>query len=353
MNLSAHYTPRADLILFTRQLALMIRAGMPLVTSITSLRNQLRSKTLQNALRSVEETIHDGNSLASGMRCNPHCFPSFYTTLISAGEHAGILDQTLETLGDQLEAQRALYSRLIRAALYPLIVCTTLALVVLFLITWVIPRFAELFADSGVELPWLTRTLITVAQWGSENILIGLSLAPCLTIMLLLNRARRHSRARGLERILTKIPLVRRLLRAKHSSECACLLAALVRVGIPVIEALRITSHTFQSTMPADALSRIRDDVSDGLSLSAAFKQAAYFPDMLANLIEVGELSGNLESMLTKAAEFYRQEVDHTLDATKQLAEPILILLIGLIVGVTVLALYLPIFQLGELTGLQ
>jgi type II secretory pathway component PulF len=308
---------------------------------------------LRHALNTVLETVHEGGSIATGMRRTPQCFPPFYSTLVAAGEHAGILDQTLDTASDQLESQRALRSRMIRAAVYPAVVCTTLAAIMLFLFTWVVPTFEELFAESGVPLPWLTKAVLSVSATISDYWLLGLVIAVTAVAVSIWHTKRAKGNSGRIERLLFRIPVWNTLLRAKHTSECAALLAALTRVGIPLLEGLAITAHTVQSSLAHTALLRVSSEISEGRSLSTAFKESQYFPEMLCQLLEVGESSGNLEPMLHKAAAFYRAEVEQTVDTLKQLVEPALILMIGALVGTTVLALYLPIFQIGELAGMR
>jgi type IV pilus assembly protein PilC len=341
--------PLTEILLLTRQLALMLRAGIPISAAIGILSQHKRSSAARAALCSLREAIEQGESIAAGMRLSPHYFPTFYSTLVAAGEHAGILDQTLDTLGDQIQAQRALRSRIIKAAIYPVVVCLGLMATMTFLLLWVVPTFEELFAESGVPLPWLTRFVLSLSrnlsQFGPLATLTILAVAWSVVWWF----KSRGSAGAIFERLTTRLPLWRNLLRAKHSCEVSGLLAALIRVGIPILEGLAITAQTIPSERARAALLRIRNDVGDGHSLCAAFKSSEYFPELLGDLIEVGEISGSLELMLIKAADFYRAYVDQNIDTLKQLVEPALILIIGALVGVTVLALYLPIFQIGEL----
>lgn len=343
-----------ELIIFTRQLALMLRAGITITSALNLLVQQEHSAPLYTALNTLRERILEGESIASGMRFSPNCFPPFYTTLVAAGEHAGILDQTLDTLSEQLEQRRELRSRMIKAAIYPAIVCTTLAAITVFLLTWVVPTFEDLFKESGVPLPWLTRAIISLSTLLSKYWLGLLALLLTLPAAIILRRrAGPRPIASKLEMLAKRIPIWRTLIRAKHTSECSTLLAALIRVGIPVFEGLKITAQTTQSPRVNSALEQVRHEVSEGKALSAAFKESRYFPELFSHLIEVGESSGKLEPMLIKAAEFYHAQVEQTIDTLKQLVEPALMLLIGVIVGTTVLALYLPIFQIGELAGMR
>jgi len=351
MNLTTRRLPLSELALCTRKLALMVRAGVPLVSALEHLSSHKSSQLLKSALGTTYKTILEGGSIASGMDRTPNCFPRFYTRLVAAGEHAGILDCTLDTIAEQLEGQHTLRKRLIRAAIYPAVVCITLATVVIFLLAWVIPTFEELFAESGVPLPWLTRILLSMSRYMLDYWLIGaIALALGFSLVAWLGANSPKSRSH-ICKLVSRIPVWRSFIRARDTSECSALLSALIRVGIPIMEALAITTETIQSPITAQALGRVRDHVSEGHPLSAAFRATQHFPDTLSQMIEVGESSGQLEVMLAKTAAFYRAELDHGLETLKQLIEPALILVIGAIVGTTVLALYLPIFQIGELAG--
>lgn len=343
--------PLADLLLFTRQLALMVRSGIPIPAALNTLSSHAHSPKLREALNSLRDGLYEGDSLAAGMRRNPQLFPIFYTALVAAGEYAGLLDYSLETISEQLESQRALRSRMIRAAIYPAIVCFTLAVIVVCLLTWVVPIFEQLFAESGVNLPVLTRWLISLSHWVVHYWPIGLLLLVAGIGSSVWSPPCRQTFRKVLQHFGGSLPGWRKLRRARDASECSSLLAAFTRVGIPIMEALAIAVETTQSTQTRTALEQVRLEVGDGRTLSAAFRESQHFPELLSQMIEVGEASGHLESMLTKSSTYYQVEFEQAIDALKQLLEPALMLVIGLIVGITVLALYLPIFQIGEVAS--
>jgi type IV pilus assembly protein PilC len=241
---------------------------------------------------------------------------------------------------------------MIRAAIYPAFVTFILTVIVTFLLVFVIPTFEDLFNENRVALPWLTQQVIHLSRWMSRA--STLSIAPTLVISLtiLLWRARGNPRLiRAINNASSRIPIWASLTRAKIVSECSSLLASLTRVGIPILEALTIISETVQNETAKSDLERIRSEIIEGNSLSTAFKKSRHFTGLFANLIEAGENSGQLETMLNKAALLYREELEQTFELLKQLAEPALILAIGVVVGTTVLAIYLPIFQIGDLSG--
>lgn len=340
-----------ELEVFTRQLALMTRAGIPILPALAMLRRQTKTQAFRESLARLEESISDGLSIAQSMVNQTRCFPKFYTSLIAAGEQSGILDQTLDTIALELRSRRILRSRILRAAIYPAFVITTLITIVAFLLICVVPTFEDLFNENGAPLPWLTQKIINLSRLlnSSSTSFITLTI---LALAPLFQRARYSARITHIAYdISCRIPLWRSLTRAKLACECSSLLASLTRVGIPVLEALKITGETIQNATTKRELELIRSQIIEGNSLSAAFKNSKHFPELFVNLIEAGESSGQLEAMLSKAAALYHEELEQAFELLKQLIEPALILAIGAVVGAVVLAIYLPIFQIGDLSG--
>jgi type IV pilus assembly protein PilC len=224
---------------------------------------------------------------------------------------------------------------------------------VIFLLTWVIPTFEELFHESGIALPWLTQAVIgasrsTVAQWP----LLLLILGGLITISTL--SYRRSPAVRTLAaRALLAAPVIKELTRKRYAYECTNLLAALLRAGIPIIEALEILTQTVRNSLVSCDLRRTHIELHEGLSLSASFERSRILPRMVSQMVSIGETSGHLEEMLAKTSSLFLQEVEETIETIKQLAEPALILLIGIVVGTLVLAIYLPVFQLGDVSGIR
>jgi len=341
-----------ELEIFTRQLALMTRAGIPILGALAILRSQAKNLAFRGVILRVEEAISEGLSISRGMSSETKCFPRFYITLISAGERAGILDETLDTIADELQSRRILRSRMLRAAIYPAFVTATLTAIVTFLLVFVVPTFEELFNENGVALPWLTKQVINLSRCMTSTSTLSGALALTIGLSIILWRARGNPRLiRAINNTSSRIPIWASLTRAKIVSECSSLLASLTRVGIPILEALTITSETVQNETAKSDLELIRSEIIEGSSLSMAFKKSRHFTGLFANLIEAGENSGQLEKMLSKAAVLYREELEQTFELLKQLAEPALIIAIGVVVGTTVLAIYLPIFQIGDLSG--
>ena len=353
MPLFQQLPSRKQLSLWMRQLATMLRAGVPIIMALSTLKQQTSQRALKIATDKVLLAILEGGSLAHGFARSPRVFSPLMVSLIAAGERAGILEHSLETICRDLEEKRALRGRLMRAATYPLIVLGTLGLVVTFLLIWVIPTFEDLFHESGIALPWLTQAVIgasraTVDHW-------PMLLLTLLGGVVIAGLAYRNS---GTFRIAAagaslSVPIFRQLNRKRYAYECTTLLASLLRAGIPIIEALEILTQTVQNIVVSRDLNRTRADLHEGLSLSASFERSQIFPPMVSQMVSIGEASGHLEEMLSKTGALFRHEVDESIETIKQLAEPALILLIGVVVGTLVLAIYLPIFQMGDVSGFR
>jgi type II secretory pathway component PulF len=329
----------------------MTRAGVPVVTALKLLKRQALSSNQRDVLGALLNSIIDGGSISQGMALQGAYFPQFYVTLVAAGERAGILDQALEAVANELSSQRILRGRLIRAAIYPAFVIVTLCAVVTFLLVCVVPTFADLFAENGVALPWLTQKILRLSQLIASAWMLVPTFILLIILCLAWGSKHPYFVSETFIRISIKAPVLHKLIKAKLACQFASLLGSLTRVGIPIIEALTIVSETTQSPLTTQEISRIRSEIIDGQSISAAFRNSHIFPDLVSNLIEVGESSGQLDNMLGNIASIYREELNQACDLLKQLVEPTLILLIGLVVGTAVLAIYLPIFQIGDLAG--
>jgi type IV pilus assembly protein PilC len=353
MRLSRNLPSQKQLSLWMKQLATMLHAGVPIIIALSTLKQQTSQRALNAATDEVLLAVLDGDSLAQGFARNPTIFSPLVVSLIAAGERAGILEHSLETICRNLEEKRALRSRLLRATTYPLIVLGTLAFVIMFLLTWVIPTFEDLFHESGIALPWLTQAVIkasrvTIDHWA----LLLLTVVSLCTGGALIYRRSKSIRTFAATASLST-PLLKDLNRKRYTYECTTLLASLLRAGIPIIAALEILTQTVQNSRVSHDLTRTRSDLQEGLSLSASFARSQIFPAMVSQMISIGEASGHLEEMLAKTGALFRQEVDEAIETIKQLAEPALVLLIGIIVGTLVLAIYLPIFQLGDVSGIR
>jgi type IV pilus assembly protein PilC len=340
-----------DLFLFTRQLATMLGAGIPLLRALETLRSQATNSSLGIAISDCITHILEGHSLSEALNRHRQIFSTFYCSLVAAGERAGILESSLDTLASSIQASQALKKEIRGAMLYPILVVTVLAIVVSFLLIWVIPTFEELFAEAGASIPWLTQVVLTTSRCALEYgpHLLGAALAIAFAITFC--GSHNAQIRRRFDGMIARAPYLHRMIRARAAAQTTQTLAALTRAGIPILEALAITSEVVTNTHIQEDLRKIRFELGNGLSLSTAFARCHLFPPMLAHMIEIGEESGRLEEMLHKAALFFEEELRRALQTLMQAAEPLLVTLVGLVVGIFVVALYLPIFELGSLAG--
>lgn len=323
-----------------------------MVRALGILEQQSSCKTLQDAIVKARHTIQDGGTITEAMRQSPNVFNTIYTSLISAGERTGTLEHSLETICKNLETTRLLRTRMMTAAMYPLIVITTLIVITLVLLIFVIPTFEELYAESHAELPWLTRAVLTLSNTllGYWHLWLIVILFSCVAAVY---SARSVGRKRHLRAILERMPIARSFTRRKNASQWAGLLSSLIRAGIPILEGLAITRDTMGSSEAALHIERMRERLLEGYSLSQSLGENTVFPTLVSHMVAIGEETGQLESMLSKTASFYEQELEASIEKLKQAAEPCLVLMIGAIVGTLVLAMYLPIFQLGEVAQIR
>lgn len=330
----------------------MVSSGIPFARALFILEQQSSCKALKEAACNVRHAIQDGETIANAMRRSPRVFNDIYTSLISAGENSGTLENSLQTLCASLQAWRMLKSRMMTAAMYPLIVLATLAVVTILLLVFVIPTFEELYAESHTQLPWLTRAVLLISRTFLEYWHIGILVVALTFVVTAYTAGLRQSKNR-LHAFVAKMPIIRPLLQNKYAAQWARLLSSLVRAGIPILDGLAIARDSMDDIEAARQIESMRERLLEGHSLSQSCTGNSIFPPLVSQMVAIGEETGQLESMLSKTASFYEQEMETTIEKLKQAAEPCLVLMIGAIVGTLVLAMYLPIFQLGEVAQIR
>lgn len=338
-----------ELLTLTRHLSAMLGAGIPIITALTICAERCADKNLSEALIDTRELVRNGATISDSLERHPNVFNPIYRAMVKAGESAGILEESLHRMGTDLAAQIALRRHLMSAALYPAVVLVTLIIITLLLLIWVVPTFEELFADSGARLPWLTQMVVSlshlVSSYGPFVALLGGVSTACV--------ARHYERSTRLKEhvsdLAVRLPLLRQLLTLRLSARLSSTLGALIQSGIPIIDALATTCSVVGSTRVAKELERARNEIANGSYLSEALRDSsAICPDVI-HYVTVGEHAGRLEVMLLRCAEQLEQDLRDLVTRLQQMIEPALLLSIGVIVGTLVLAMYLPIFQIGEL----
>lgn len=338
----------ADIAIFTRQLATMVKSSIPLVQSLNIMVGSTGSAPLRGLILKVRDDIAAGHGLADSMARHPRQFDSLYCSLIAAGENSGTLDTMLERLAGYQERSEKLKARIRKALTYPLaVVCVALAVTVI-LLTRVVPTFAATFAGLDAELPWFTQFVLRLSDLAVARWQTGLMIAAAIAVAAFWLPRRFHKAAETRQRALLLIPMIGPILRHAAFARFARTLATLFRAGAPLTEALESVAEATGNVIYARATRDIRDDVRDGQSLAGAIRASGLFPPMLEQLVSIGEESGALDAMLDKCATFFEEDVESRVDRLTALLEPFIMATLGLLVGGLMIAMYLPIFRLGS-----
>ena len=334
-----------DIAIFTRQFSVMIDAGLPLVQCLEILGTQQDNANFQKVLLGVRQDVEGGSSLADAMKKHPQAFDNLYTNMIAAGEAGGILDTILKRLAVYIEKNVKLKSQVKSALIYPVAVVTIAGLVVGVILWKVIPTFAALFAGLGAQLPLPTRIVIGMSNW-LVRLLPGLVVGSIVGVILLRRYYATHKGRRVIDGLLLKIPVLGMLLQKISVARFCRTLSTLMASGVPILDGLEITARTSGNAIIEDAIMVTRKSVEGGQTLAQPLKGTGVFPSMVVQMISVGEQTGALDTMLSKIADFYEDEVDTAVGNLMTLMEPLLILFLGTVVGGIVISMYLPIFDL-------
>jgi type IV pilus assembly protein PilC len=336
-----------ELSVFSRQLSVLIDAELPLIQSLNILAEQTKNKYFTKVITTVREDVEAGSTLNQAMRKFPKAFDDLYCNLIASGEQSGSLDIMLRRLAEFIEKIVKLRSKVKQAMIYPSAIVSFAILVAIFLLWKVIPVFAQIFLELGAELPGLTAGVIALSQFVSKYIVfIFLGL---IALVVGFTYFRRTQQGRWIvDRWLLKMPLFGDILRKVAISRITRTLSTLVAGGVPMLESLRITSTTSGNVILEASVMQARQLVSEGKSLTESFRETGQFPFMLTQMVSVGEATGTLDEMLTKLADFYDEEVDNAVSALLSILEPILMIVVGGMVGALIVSMYLPIFSLMQ-----
>jgi type IV pilus assembly protein PilC len=331
--------------IFTRQFSVMIDAGLPLVQCLEILGSQQESKPFKRALIQIRQDVESGSNLADSMRKHPKVFNDLYTNMVAAGEAGGILDTILQRLATYIEKAVKLNSQVKSAMIYPVAVISIAGLVVMVILWKVIPVFASLFKGLGAELP--TPTLVVIAL--SNFIADFWWLMIIVTFATIFSLRKYHNTYKGkrvLDGLLLKFPVLGGLLRKIAVARFCRTLSTLTASGVPILDGLQITARTAGNSIIEDAIMATRKSVEEGKTISEPLGDTDVFPSMVVQMIAVGEQTGAIDTMLSKIADFYEDEVDIAVAGLMKLLEPILIAFLGVAIGGIVIAMYMPMFTL-------
>ena len=337
-----------DLALLTRQLATLSRAGLPLDEATSTVARQSEKPRLKSLMLGVRARVMEGHSLAEGLGKFPHVFPELYRATVSAGEQAGHLDNVLERLADYTEARQLLTQRIQLAMFYPAILTIMSILVVAALLGYVVPQVVTVFEDMGQTLPLMTRILIGISDFLRDYfaiMFVGIIGLVGIAVYVLRKPGPKHQ----FHNFILKVPAIGRFIRGVNTARFSRTLSILAASGVPVLEALRISGQVISNLPMRDAVLQAAHKVREGAPLARSLEQSGYFPPMMVNLIASGEVSGNLEDMLERAATNQEREQETQISFMMGMLEPVLIIVMGMVVLFIVLATLLPIFNMNQL----
>jgi type IV pilus assembly protein PilC len=339
-----------DIVIFTRQFATMINAGLPLVQSLDILATQTENKAFAKVIQQVQRDVEAGNTLADALRNHPKVFSDLFVNMVAAGEVGGILDVILLRLATFLEKADALNRKIKGAMVYPAVITLVAIGAVATLLIFVIPTFQQMFESAGVALPGPTQFVIGLSAFLQSYwlyILVGMG----LVVFAVRSVYRTDNGRLSIDRLLLRAPIFGNLLRKTAVARFTRTLGTLVSSGVSILEGLEITARTAGNRVIHDAVMESRASIAGGETIAEPLKRSGVFPPMVVQMINVGEQTGGLDEMLTKIADFYDDEVDQAVEALLSAMEPIMIVFLGGIVGGMIVAMYLPIFDMISAVG--
>lgn len=337
-----------DVALMTRQMATLLVAGLPLVDALGVLMDQMEKKSVKGLLADLRESIRGGASFSAVLERYPKDFSSIYVHMVRAGEASGALDQILFRLAEFLDKQLALKNKVTNAILYPAIMLVVGTLVLFFLLTFVVPKITAVFAHSKQALPWPTVVLMEISHFCSDYwmVLLGMVLMGIWMTRRFLRTETGHVMA---DRFLLKLPLIGQVARMVSISRLASTLATMLSSGVQLLDALDVSKRVMNNRILEQAVEEARQNIREGETIAEPLKRSGEFPPLVTHMIAVGEKSGEMEEMLRRIGQIYDGEVDRVITRFTSLLEPVMIVVMGVIVLFIVVAILLPIFEMGQM----
>lgn len=341
----------ADIALFTRQMATMMRAGVPLVQSFDIVADGADKPSLKTLIREVRTDVAAGNSFASSIRKHPKYFDDLFCNLVDSGEQSGALETMLDRIASYKEKSESLKGKVKKAMFYPVAVIVVAFIVSGILLIKVVPQFQTIFQSFGAELPAFTQLVINFSEIAQAYWI------PFLIVLLAAAASFRYAYIRSapmreaIDRISLRIPVIGDILNKSAVARFARTLSTTFAAGVPLVDALESVAGATGNIVYSTATRRVRDDVAGGQQLNFAMRNTGVFPNMVVQMTSIGEESGALDTMLDKAASYFEEQVDNAVDALTSLLEPLIMSVLGVMIGGLIIAMYLPIFQLGQVVG--
>tara|TARA_B100000700_G_scaffold80286_1_gene90377 strand:- start:6292 stop:7521 length:1230 start_codon:yes stop_codon:yes gene_type:complete len=337
-----------DIMIFARQLATMIKAGVPMLQAFSVVAESLKNPTMSALVQDLMNDIASGTSFSDALRRHPKYFDRLFTNMIEAGEQSGSLDHMLEKVASYKEKIESLKGRVKKALYYPVAVISVGIGVTALLLIKVVPQFESLFQGFGAELPAMTRMTIALSEFAQQYWLWGIGLVVASIMLIRQGMRRSDAFTYRMHALALKIPVIGDILDKSSVSRYSSTLATTFGAGVPLVEALETAAGASGNKVYERAVLQVRDDVSAGQQLHFAMRLTEQFPALAVQMVGIGEEAGSLDAMLSRVAEYYEEEVDNKVDALTSLLEPFIIVVLGVLVGGLVVSMYLPIFELGS-----
>ncbi|MBL4743620.1 MAG: type II secretion system F family protein [Cycloclasticus sp.] len=340
-------TPK-DIAIFSRQLATMMAAGIPLVQSFDIIGKGHDKPAMQEMLGDIKATIEGGSTLTEGLNKYPFQFDELFCNLVEAGEHAGILEELLVKIAIYKEKTESMKAKIKKALTYPISVLVVAVIVTSILLIFVVPQFESLFKSFGADLPAFTQMVVNMSRFMQESwwIVFGIIGAVVYSLLQIKKRSRKFNHF--LDRTMLKMPIIGEILNKAAIARFARTLSTMSAAGVPLVEALESVAGATGNIVYSDAVLQMREQVATGLQLQQSMKNVEIFPHMVIQMVAIGEEAGSVETMLGKVADFYEEDVDNAVENLATLIEPIIMSILGVLVGGLIIAMYLPIFKMGS-----
>jgi len=338
----------ADISFASRQMATMIGAGIPVAQTLKAIGKGHESANMEKLMLSLSNDVESGTALSVALSKHNKHFDRLYTSMVAAGEESGKLDTLLDRVATYKEKMEVIKGKVKSAMMYPMIVLAISIVVIILLLLFVIPQFETLFKDFGADLPALTRTIVDASEWLQDKWYIGLGVLVATVIVFMFFYRRSHKFRFFLDKVFLRAPVIGVILKKSAYARFSRTLSIIFGAGVPLVDGMDTVASSTGNRVFENAVMEIKSEVSTGRGLASSMSSSKLFPNMMVQMVSSGEESGELETMLDKVADFYEREVDDAVDALASLIEPLMIVMLGIIIGTMVAAMYLPIFKMAS-----
>jgi type IV pilus assembly protein PilC len=337
-----------DIAIFVRQLATMMKAGVPLIQSFEIVSDGLENPSLSELVNTIKTDVASGNSFAGALRKHPRHFDDLFCNLVDSGEKSGALETMLDRVASYMEKTETLKKKVKKAMTYPISVVVVAFIVTVILLIKVVPQFESMFSSFGADLPVFTQFVVGISEWMQEYWLMLIGFLVVAFFIFKEAKIRSEKFRDALDRLTLRLPIIGIIVDKSSVARFSRVLSTTFAAGVPLVDALESVAGATGNVVYRNAVNIIRDDVASGTQLQYSMKQTGVFPAMAVQMVSIGEESGALDTMLDKVADYFEEEVDNLVDNMTTLMEPIIMAVLGVLVGGLIIAMYLPIFQMGQ-----